>query len=192
MRQYGKNGDRLLILKAKKGNMEAFEALVRKYQKSIYVLCHRMTGTHQSADDLSQEAFIKAYISLATFKDGMNFYTWIRKIAVNNSLNYLKTRKREEPLGGRENRISSIPDAAEQELPQEKLQRNRITQKFEEALKALPYDQRIIFILRVYENQSYKEIAEMLSIPEGTVMSRLSRTRKKLRAALDAFTSTWN
>ncbi len=184
MRQFEKDGDRLLILKAKKGNMEAFEALVRKYQKSIYVLCHRMTGAHQSADDLSQEAFIKAYFSLATFKDGMNFYTWIRKIAVNNSLNYIKSRKREESLGERENRISSIPDAAKQELPQEKLQRNQITQKFEEALKALPYDQRIIFILRVYENQSYKDIAELLSIPEGTVMSRLSRTRKKLRAAL--------
>jgi RNA polymerase sigma-70 factor (ECF subfamily) len=184
MRQNEKNGDRLLILKAKKGDMKAFEALIRKYQRSIYILCHRMTGAHQSADDLSQEAFIKAYVSLAQFKDGMNFYTWIRKIAVNNSLNYLKSRNREESLGERENKISSTPDSAKQELPQEKLQRKQITQKFEEALKALPYDHRIIFILRVYENQSYREIAELLSIPEGTVMSRLSRTRKKLRALL--------
>jgi RNA polymerase sigma-70 factor (ECF subfamily) len=82
MRQEENNEERMLITRAKQGNVEAYEALVRKYQQSIYYLCRRMTGSHQSADDLSQDTFIKAYFALDRFKDGMNFFTWIRKIAV--------------------------------------------------------------------------------------------------------------
>lgn len=185
MRHSERNGDRLLIAKAKKGNMEAFESLVKKYQRPVYFICHWMTGQHQSADDLSQETFIKAYVSLDKFKDGMNFYTWIRKIAVNNSLNYLKGRKKEEPLGEKEKKITDFNKY--QELPQEKLQRNRMEQKFLDSLGALPSDQKIVFILRVYENHSYKGISEILDIPEGTVMSRLSRARKKLKSELSEY-----
>lgn len=90
MRPFEQNGDHEIILKAKDGDMDAFEILVKKYQQPIYSLCQRMTGEHQSADDLSQETFIKAFISLQKFKDGMSFFSWIRKIAFNNSLNYLK------------------------------------------------------------------------------------------------------
>lgn len=183
MRQDNDSEKRLIAL-AKEGDMEAFESLVRKHQKSIYYLCHRMTGTHQSADDLSQEAFIKAYLSLSSFKDGMNFFTWIRKIAVNNSLNFLKANKREEFLGDNESRVPDNASSTDRELPQDKLQRNRLEQKFKEALNALPVKQRIIFILRFYENQSYEEISRTLDLPQGTVMSRLSRARKKLKALL--------
>ena len=178
------NSEKKLIALAKEGDMEAFESLVRKYQKSIYYLCHRMTDAHQSADDLSQEAFIKAYLSLSSFKDGMNFFTWIRKIAVNNNLNFLKAHKREELLGEKESRIPDNASSANRELPQDKLQRNRLEQKFKEALNALPAKQRIIFILRFYENQSYEEISQLLSLPKGTMMSRLNRARKKLKALL--------
>ncbi len=184
MRQFEQNGDNKLILRAKDGDMDAFEALVKKYQKSVYALCRRMTGEHQSADDLSQETFIKAYISLQKFKDGMSFFSWIRKIALNNSLNYLKKRKREEPLGIRETRVTENLNSSLQEMPQEQLQRNDMEIKFKEALEALPLDQKIVFILRVFENLSYKAIADFLSIPPGTVMSRLSRSRKKLKTLL--------
>lgn len=186
MRQDNSSEKRLIAL-AKEGDMEAFESLVRKHQKSIYYLCHRMTGTHQSADDLSQEAFIKAYLSLSSFKDGMSFFTWIRKIAVNNSLNFLKANKREELLGDNESRVPDNASSADRELPQDKLQRNRLEQKFKEALNALPVKQRIIFILRFYENQSYEEISQILDLPKGTVMSRLSRARKKLKTLLADF-----
>ncbi len=179
--------DNKLIALAKEGDMEAFESLVRKYQKSIYYLCHRMTGAHQSADDLSQEAFIKAYISLSSFKDGMNFFTWLRKIAVNNNLNFLKVNKREEFLGENDSLIPDDASSTNQELPQDKLQRNRLEQQFKEALLALPAKQRIIFILRFYENQSYEEISQILNIPKGTVMSRLNRARKKLKTLLAAY-----
>ena len=184
MRQENKISESRLIALAKEGDMEAFESLVKKYQRSIYYLCHRMTGAHQSADDLSQETFIKAYLSLTSFKDGMNFFTWLRKIAVNNNLNYLKANKREELLGEKENLIPENASSTHQELPQERLQRNRLEQKFKDALNALPLKLRIIFVLRFYENLSYKEISEILNLPNGTVMSRLNRARKRLKALM--------
>jgi len=183
MRQDAKNEERMLITKAKQGNVEAFETLVRKYQQSIYYLCRRMTGSHQSADDLSQETFIKAYLALDRFKDGMNFFTWIRKIAVNNSLNFLKTSKREEPLGENAENIPGHSSIG-QELPHEMLRQNRMEQTFKQALKALPAEQKIVFILRVFENQSYKDIAKILNLSQGTVMSRLSRAREKLKSSM--------
>lgn len=179
-----KSEERMLIRKAKQGNTEAFELLVKKYQQSIYYLCHRMIGIHQAADDISQETFVKAFFSLPKFNEEMNFFTWIRKITVNNTLNYLKRMKREEPLGKRENRITENLYSSSQELPQEKLEKMRMQEKFKEALQTLPADQRIIFILRVYEDQSYKDISKLLNIPHGTVMSRLNRARKKLRVLM--------
>ncbi len=184
MRPFEQNGDHKIILRAKDGDMDAFETLVKKYQKPIYSLCRRMTGEHQSADDLSQETFIKAYISLQKFKDGKSFFSWIRKIAFNNSLNYLKKRKREEPLGIREITVTENLNSSPQELPQDQLLRNGLEVKFKEALEALPLNQKTVFILRVFENLSYKAIADLLNIPPGTVMSRLSRSRKKLKTLL--------
>ena len=106
MRHNEKSSEKRLIAKAKRGDMQAFEELVRRYHRSIYYLCHRMTGTHQSADDLSQDTFVKAYFSLASFKNRMNFFTWLRKIAVNSGLNFLKANKREELLGDKEKEIA--------------------------------------------------------------------------------------
>jgi len=176
--------ERELIERAKQRDMEAFEILVRRYHRSIYYLCHRMSGAHQTADDLSQEAFIKAYMSLSSFKDGMSFFSWLRKITVNNNLNYLKANKREGLLGDRENMIPENASSTDHELPLDKLQKKRIEQNLKKALNALPVDQRIVFILRFYEDQSYKEIANILGLRVGTVMSRLSRARTKLKTLL--------
>jgi len=181
MNQHEYNEDHMLIVRAKRGDGQAFESLVRKYQKPIYYLCHRMTGAHQSADDLSQDTFIKAYLSLHTFNESMNFFSWVRRIAVNRAINFLKKRKREKPLGDREMRVTDIPDASSQELPQDILQKKQMENKFKKALSELPDEQRVIFVLKVYENQSYEQIANMLKIPHGTVMSRLSRARQKLK-----------
>jgi len=187
MSQHEHNEDHMLIVRAKRGDSQAFESLVRKYQKSIYYLCHRMTGAHQSADDLSQDTFIKAYLSLQTFNEGMNFFSWIRRIAVNSAINFLKKRKRETPLGDREMRSADTPDASPQELPQDTLQKKQMVNKFKEALSELPDDQRVIFVLKVYDHQSYEQIAAMLKIPHGTVMSRLSRARQKLKSDMSEY-----
>jgi RNA polymerase sigma-70 factor (ECF subfamily) len=181
MSQQERNEDKMLIVKAKRGDIKAFEALVRKYQRPIYYLCQRMTGAHQAADDLSQETFIKAYFALAHFREDMNFFSWIRKIAINSAINYLKVWKKEKSMGRDEMRVSKNPDSSPQEMPEETYQRKQMERTFNNVLQDMPTDQRAIFILKVYENQSYKQIAQTLNIPYGTVMSRLSRARQKLK-----------
>jgi len=187
MSQHEHNEDQMLITRAKRGDGQAFESLVRKYQKPIYYLCHRMTGAHQSADDLSQDTFIKAYLSLRTFNEGMNFFSWIRRIAVNSALNFLKKRKREKSLGDREMRVIDSSKVSSPEMPHDALQKKQMEEKFKQALTELPDEQRVIFVLKVYENQSYDQIASMLKIPHGTVMSRLSRARQKLKNEMSEF-----
>jgi len=184
MNRHEQSEDQMLIVKAKKGDTAAYESLVRKYQKKIYYLCLRMTGAHQSADDLSQETFMKAFFSLPKFKEEMNFFTWIRKIAVNSTLNYLKVWKREKPISNNIDSITANPGSLAPELPQQHLERTRLEQKFATALSTLPPDQRTVFILKVFEGLSYKNIAQTMNIAEGTVMSRLNRARYKLKSIL--------
>ena len=179
--------EKRLIVQAKRGDTNAFESLVRKYQKPIYYLCYRMTGAHQAADDLSQDVFIKAYFALSHFKEEMNFFSWIRKIAINRAINHLKVRKREKTLGEDDMRISQNPDASPQEMPEETYQRKQMVKTFKQALQNLSAEQRAIFVLKVYENLSYEQISMTLNIPQGTVMSRLSRARRNLKKAMSAY-----
>lgn len=173
--------DQELIARAKKGDMDAFESLVRKYQRLIYALCQRITGAHQMADDLSQETFIKAFVALPHFLDGHDFYSWIRRIALNNCFNSLKKWKREKPLAKEDNVARQNFLSAPNESPPDAVQRDELERKFKEALRLLPPDQKAIFTLRTFENMSYGEIAQTLHIPPGTVMSRLNRARNKLK-----------
>jgi RNA polymerase sigma-70 factor (ECF subfamily) len=157
--------------------MDSYERLVKAFERPIYYLCLRMTQAPQAADDLAQETFIRAFGAMGGFKEGYDFYTWLRRIAVNAALNYLRASKREEPLGDRD-------PAQYQDLPQDELLRREAERKVQEALGALPSDQRAVFVLRVFEDRSYRDIARDLRISEGTVMSRLSRAREKLKKAL--------
>ena len=176
--------DAVLVRKAQEGDVDAFESLVREYQQMIYALCRHLTGAHQSADDLAQETFIKAYFALAKFDSRWPFYPWLRRIAVNTSLNYLKARRRERPLldeaaAGR--RDDSRPA---QDLPQARLEQAEFEEKFRRSIASLPDEQKSVFVLRFDEGLSYEEIARTLDLPHGTVMSRLNRARQKLRALL--------
>jgi RNA polymerase sigma-70 factor (ECF subfamily) len=186
MSQNESEEERMLIVKAKSGDSSAYESLVRKYQRSIYYLCHRMTGAHQSADDLSQETFVKAYFALPKFNEEMSFFAWIRRIAVNSTLNYLKLRKREKPLVENNHAGTGNPGSFAAK-PEAKLENKRMEETLQDALHALPADQKAIFILKVYEDQSYQDIARILNIPQGTVMSRLSRARQKLKLAMASY-----
>ncbi len=176
--------DAVLIRRAQEGDMDAFESLVKKYQQSIYAFCRRLTAAHQSADDLAQETFIKAYFAIGRFDIRWPFYPWLRKIAMNTGLNYLKARSRERPLD--ENalpaRAADPPEAANPTHLQ--LERAEFDEKLTRAVESLPADQRTVFILRFYEGMSYEEISETLSLPLGTVMSRLNRARQKLKLLL--------
>jgi RNA polymerase sigma-70 factor, ECF subfamily len=187
MRPTADANEQSIISKAKGGDMNAFEFLVRKYQRLIYALCYRLTGAHQAADDLAQETFVKAYMALPSFIDGREFYPWARKIALNNSYNFLRKRNREAPLADEETLALPNHLSSQQESPLETAERDEMERKFKQSLQALPPDQQAAFSLRAIENLSYAEIAEALHIPTGTVMSRLNRARKKLRAEMAAF-----
>ncbi len=173
-----------LIERAKTGDAAAYEALVRNYQHRIYRLCLGMTGTHPAADDLAQETFVKAYLALAGFKEGTNFSAWLRRIAVNSSLNYLKVRRREEPLGDRPDGNPGAVFSAKIASPHEQLLRNDIDRAVDKALQALPPKLRAVFVLHAVEGLKYEDIARAIGVPVGTVMSRLNRARHRLRKAL--------
>ncbi len=164
--------------------MDAFESLVRKYQQRVYALCRRLTGAHQSADDLAQETFIKAYFALARFDSEFPLYPWLRRIALNSGLNYLKARRRERPLDEAALGPRRMPFSPPAEGPEERLERAEFEVRFERAVASLPSDQRSVFVLRFHESMSYEEISRTLDVPVGTVMSRLNRARQKLKDLL--------
>ncbi len=164
--------------------MDAFESLVRKYQQRIYAICRRLTGAHQSADDLAQETFIKAYFALARFDAQWPLYPWLRRIALNSGLNYLKTRSRERPLDEGPIGTRNTPLSAPADDPEERLERAEFADRFERAVASLPPDQKSVFVLRFHEGMSYEEISRTLDLPIGTVMSRLNRARQRLKGLL--------
>lgn len=176
--------DAALVRKAQEGDVDAFETLVRTYQQRVYAVCRRMTGAHQSADDLAQETFIKAYFALGKFDARWPLYPWLRRIAVNASLNYLKARGRERSLddGPRAERLAD-PRPAESR-PDARFERAEFEARFERSVASLPEEQRSVFVLKFYEGLSYEEIARTLDVPAGTVMSRLNRARQKLKSLL--------
>ncbi len=176
--------DSRLVRLAKEGDMEAFETLVRRHQQQVYALCRRVTGDHPSADDLAQETFVKAYFSLARFDDRLPLYPWLRRIALNAALNYLRGKRREVPLEN-DQRIPANPMAGRSD-PAQTAEEADLERKLQAGLACLPSDQRQVFVLRHYEGLNYEEIAGALGMPLGTVMSRLSRARQKLRTLLAA------
>lgn len=169
-----------LIEKAKKGDEHAFELLVKKYQKAIYRLTYRMTNDHFSADELALETFVRAYKALPRFKKGASFFNWIYTIGMRLSLNYLKKEKRmvdadPEVMNAMSHREKHSDDMLDRVIAKETME------KIREAIGCLPEKLRTVLLLRIDEEMSYNEIAEVLRVPTGTVMSRLSRAREQLR-----------
>jgi RNA polymerase sigma-70 factor (ECF subfamily) len=172
-----------LIKRAKRGDKTAFGQLVRNFQKPVYSLVWRFVRDHDAADDLTQEAFIRAYQALDSFIEGKSFRNWIFTIASNLAINSLRRRKREQPLD------QAIPESLQEDSrpssnPHNQAVASSLKDKIDQAVEKLPEEFKTVFILRIYEDMSYAEIAETLRIESGTVMSRLSRARAKLREML--------
>ncbi len=173
-----------LVARAKRGDRQAFGELVRRYQSKVYALCLRLGGSHDVADDLTQEAFIKAFQAMSTFDEQYAFGGWIARIAANNAMNYLNRQKFQ--LSGEdsetviEQQSSPNPDSD----PLTALTQKEIDQRYQAALQELPPEFRVVFVLRMHEDLSYNEIAALLKINTGTVMSRLHRARQRLAELL--------
>jgi len=169
-----------LLKKAKGGNLFAFEEIVRRHQRRAYAVALRIVRRHEVADDVVQEAFLRAWQSLGSFDLARPFGPWIARIAANLAINHVRSpQAREEELPeGHGETPGGGADPLGQALEGEA---QRVLQT---ALLALPAEQRAVFVLRAVEDMSYREIAEALGLQVGTVMSRLHRAREKLALAL--------
>ncbi len=166
------------------GDVNAYEALVKEYEKNVYNLALRMTGNSEDAYDMSQEAFIKAYNSLSSFRGESKFSVWLYRIVSNVCLDFLRSRNRKPTLS------LSVEDddgdevemdiADESQSPEQLLDRALTRDAVRRGLAALPPEHREILLLREIQGLSYEEIAETLGLEEGTVKSRIFRARKKL------------
>jgi RNA polymerase sigma-70 factor (ECF subfamily) len=174
-----------LLASAQGGNLFAFDEVVRRYQRRVYSTALRIVRRHDLADDVTQEAFLRAHRALGSYDRGRPFGPWICRIAANLAINHVRSPEaREEALdeGALDRTFASAADG-----PLDAVLENEARSVLEEAVGRLPPEQRAVFVLRTFEDLSYKEIAEALDLSVGTVMSRLSRAREKLRGALAGY-----
>jgi RNA polymerase sigma-70 factor (ECF subfamily) len=173
--------DETLIESVRKGDCDAFGPIVERYKLALYKVMYRMVMNRDDAEDLVEEAFIKAYRSIKKFDTTRPFYTWLRRIAVNNAINFLKRERRSntEPLEYVEKTLGN-GHTDPVRMTREKM----LCERINKAVALLPEEARIILSLKVEEDLSYAEISRVLKIPKGTVMSRLARARLKLKQIL--------
>jgi RNA polymerase sigma-70 factor (ECF subfamily) len=172
-----------LLARARRGELAAFEAVVLRYQRRVYGVALRIVRAHDVADDVAQEAFVRAWRSLDRFELGRPFGPWVCRIAANLAVNHVRSpRAREEGLPeGHAQTRSSDPGPLGAVLDAE------ARRVLDAAVEALSPEQRAVFVLRTGEELSYGEIAAALGISPGTVMSRLFRARERLAVALGPY-----
>lgn len=181
--------DAELITRVLGGDKNAYRPLVERYQQRLHAMVYGMVRDPEEARDIVQNAFIKAYQNLASFRIESSFYTWLYRIAMNLAIDSSRMRKRRKTSSFDDGVASRDEDGAflEQhhiESPHRALARKELHERILRAMDELTEEQREVILLREVEGLSYKEIAETMSIPEGTVMSRLFYARKKLQALL--------
>ncbi len=181
-----------LIREAQKGDRGAFDALVRRYDQSVLRLALHMLGNEQDAQDVHQEAFIKAYRHLGNFRFECSFYTWLYRIVTNLCLDQMRRRKsrREDPAtvldasGGELDLMANITDDRAMANPARELERKVMSERINEALDKLTPRERTVFELKHYQGLKLRTIGEMLSTTEETAKNTLFRATRKLRANL--------
>lgn len=176
--------DQKLVARVQKGDKAAFDLLVRKYQHKVAKLVSRFVRDRSEVEDVTQEAFIKAYRALGGFRGESAFYTWLYRIAVNTAKNYLESLGRRAPGANVEIDGAEQSEAAEglreQATPERYLLTEEIAATVRRALENLPEDLRTAITLREIEGLSYEEIAEVMDCPIGTVRSRIFRAREAI------------
>ena len=178
-----------LVRRAQKGDLEAYDELIKRYQERIYATVYHMTSNHEDANDLAQDAFIKAFQALKSFKGGSSFYTWIYRIAVNKTINFLKQRKNRlhMSLNDVDFNAENNPDLValiSDKTPRREAGLKELSEKLNEALLKLSEQHRLVMVLHDVQGQSHEEIAEIMNCNIGTVRSRLFYARQQMQAWL--------
>lgn len=193
--QFWRNGvqmsynEKALLVKAKNGDLAAFEKLIENYQKKVYNIVYRMIGNPDDASELTQEVFIRVFRSIRNFKEESQFSTWIYKIATNICLDEFRKQKKHKVISLDEE-IKSDEGEMKRQIEDNKPQpdiiaeRNELKKTVRNAILALPDEYRIVIIMRDIKGLSYEEIAQITKCPEGTVKSRINRARKALKTIL--------
>jgi RNA polymerase sigma-70 factor (ECF subfamily) len=173
--------DQALVHETRGGDIEAYGAVVRRYQTSVFNVCYRMLGERREAEDLTQETFVRAYQRLNTYDPARPFGPWIRRIAANMCLNHLKRNRRIWlPLDDEHDLPDAGPGVDLATAVEEKVDRSRIR----DAIQALPPHYRAVIELRHFQGLSYEETARALSLPLSDVRSHLYRARQLLAERL--------
>jgi RNA polymerase sigma-70 factor (ECF subfamily) len=179
----------------KKGDADAFEALVRRHEKRMFNIAYRVIGNYDEAGEVVQDAFIAAYRNIKGFKGESKFATWLYAICINlsrNRLKRLKTRRHREgrslddPIMTPDGELLADPPSSEPSAL-DRLEAREVQQRVQGCINALDAEFREVIVLRDIQGFSYEEISAMLKVPEGTVKSRLFRAREAMRTCLQDF-----
>ena len=176
--------DRALVERVQGGDKRAFDLLVRKYQHKVVALVSRYVKNHAESEDVAQEAFIRAWRAMASFRGDSAFYTWLYKIAVNTAKNHLVAMGRRPPTDDIDAEDAVFLTGAERmhdsATPERELMRQEIEHSVFSTVQALPEELRVAITLREVDGLSYEEIAEQMGCPIGTVRSRIFRAREAI------------
>jgi RNA polymerase sigma-70 factor (ECF subfamily) len=168
--------DEELVKRCLEGSEEAFEALVDRYQKVVFNVAYRMVNDYDTAEDIAQSVFIKGFEKMSSFNPKYRFFSWLYRIAVNETLNHLNQRKRLEELSP--NLVSA------RKSPEREFHEKELSRMMQDALMELDPKYRIVLVLKHFRGCSYSEMSQVLEIPEKKVKSRLFAARQLLRPAL--------
>jgi len=184
-----------LVARARRGDLSAYDELIKRYQERIYATIYHMTSNHEDANDLAQESFLKAYQALKSFKGGSSFYTWLYRIAVNKTINFLKQRKNRQHMSLNDLDFQAEHDPDLVALVSDKTPRrdaglSELQEKLNAALLKLSEPHRLVVILHDVQGLSHEEIAKVMDCNIGTVRSRLFYARQQLQAYLMDYLKT--
>jgi len=181
--------DRILVSAAKSGDQKAFEDLMKKYRKSVYYMLLKMVYNPDDAEDLTQEAFAKAFTSLHKFDSKFAFSTWLFRIATNNCIDFIRKKKLltysiDQPVDEDSDRPFFIDIRDKNYNPNEEMIHSERSQIIHEAVEKLPQRYKILVQMRYFDEKAYEELAEELNLPLGTVKAQLHRARELLNELL--------
>lgn len=181
-----------LILRTRQGDLEAYDDLVRRFQERIYATIYHMTANHEDANDLAQETFIKAYQAIGSFKGDASFFTWLYRIAVNRTINFLKQRKNKNNLSLNDLDLNAEHDPDLVALVSDKTPRRdaglaELQEKLNAAMLRLSETHRLVVTLHDVQGLPHEEIAQIMGCNVGTVRSRLFYARQQMQAYLSDY-----
>jgi len=184
--------DRQLVKRAQGGDLEAYDELIRRYQERIYATIYHMTANHEDANDLAQETFIKAYQALKSFKGDSSFFTWVYRIAVNKTINFLKQRKNKTHMSLNDLDFNAEHDPDLVALVSDKTPRRDVNlielqEKLNGAMQKLSEIHRLVVTLHDVQGLSHEDISKIMGCNTGTVRSRLFYARQQLQAYLSDY-----